>query len=237
MKVLKEQGSFEVRTPAEELKRQFMEIEMAGRTAYQSFRGEVTQESAKRFVAMLLRSGHESVIEHTSLEVKFTGVSRGLTHELVRHRLASFTQESTRYVDYAKGGDSPDLERFQLECVFPPHRDEMERVDLGGGRMMTPVEMMEEIELFYRGLRRAGWKPEDAREFLPNATGSDVVMTANWREWRHVFGMRTQKAAHWEIRKVMGDLLVGVQGIIPVVFDDFVEAGVDNNGLRYFERR
>src|SRR3989339_1754477 len=145
MKVLKEQGSFEVRTPAEELKRQFMEIEMAGRTAYQSFRGEVTQESAKRFVAMLLRSGHESVIEHTSLEVKFTGVSRGLTHELVRHRLASFTQESTRYVDYAKGGDSPDLERFMMRCVLPPHQDIQRKVDLDDGRQMSPVEMMNQI--------------------------------------------------------------------------------------------
>lgn len=235
--ILEGRGKFKILTPEEELKRQFLGIEIAGRTCYQSFRGEVTPESAQKFAKMILRRGHESVIEHTTMSVLFTECSRGLTHELVRHRLAAYSQESTRYVDYARGGDEPDLERFRMRCVLPPHRDIQERVDLGDGRQMSPVKMMDEIELFYRSLRRAGWLAEDARQVLPNALESDIVMTANWREWRHVFGMRTQKAAHWEIRRVMGDLLTETQRIIPVIFDDFAETGVDANGLRYFEQK
>lgn len=235
--ILDGKGKFTILTPEEELKRQFLGIEIAGRTCYQSFRGEVTPESAQKFTKMILRRGHESVIEHTSMSVLFSECSRGLTHELVRHRLGSYSQESTRYVDYAKGSDEPDLDRFRMRCVLPPHQDVQKKVDLGDGRELSPVDMMNEIELFYRSLRRSGWVAEDARQVLPNALESDIVTTANWREWRHIFKMRTQKAAHWEIRSVMGDLLTRTKEIIPVVFNDFVEAGVDLHGLRYFEQK
>jgi thymidylate synthase (FAD) len=140
-------------------------------------------------------------------------------------------------VDYSRGGDEPDLQRFQMRCILPPHRDSQEEIGLGDGRSMTPVDMMNEIELYYRSLRKGGWSPEDARQVLPNALESDIVMTANWREWRHVFEMRTQKAAHWEIRRVMGDLLITTQKIVPAVFDDFYVAGIDTNGLRFFEQK
>jgi thymidylate synthase (FAD) len=205
--ILKGKGKFTILTPEEELKRQFLGIEIAGRTCYQSFRGEITLESAQKFAKMILRRGHESVIEHTTMSVLFSECSRGLTHELVRHRLASFSQESTRYVDYARGEDQPDLEKFKMRCILPPHKDIQEKVDLGDGRQMSAIEMMNEIELYYRSLRIAGWIAEDARQVLPNALESDIVTTTNWREWRHIFRMRTQKAAHWEIRGVMGDLL------------------------------
>ncbi|OGM77363.1 thymidylate synthase, flavin-dependent [Candidatus Woesebacteria bacterium RIFOXYA1_FULL_43_9] len=230
-------GKFQILTPKDELRRQFLGIEIAGRTCYQSLQGEVTSESAQKFARMILRRGHESVIEHSTMTVLFSECSRGLTHELVRHRLASFSQESTRYVDYAKGGDEPDLKRFMMRCVLPPHQDIQRKVDLDDGRQMSPVEMMNQIELFYRSLRRDGWVAEDARQVLPNALESDIVTTANWREWRHIFRMRTQKAAHWEIRGVMGNLLSEVKTVIPVIFDDFVEAGRDSHGLRYFEQK
>lgn len=235
MKII-ERATFEILTPEDELKNQLLRIEKSGRTCYQSEVGEITEGTAMGFVARLMRRGHLSVLEHSAMTVKFMGGSRGLTHELVRHRLASFSQESTRYVDYAREGDDvPDLDRFQMEMVFPPHRNIANRVDLGDGRQMSPMEMAEEIERFYRALRKDGWLPEDARQILPTGLVADIVVTANFREWRHIFEMRTQKAAHWEIRDVMGRLLVKTQQLVPSVFDDFQLSGYDKNDLAYYD--
>lgn len=217
-----------------ELQGQLVRIERAGRTCYQSENGPVTVETASRFVAMLIRSGHESVIEHGGMCVKFYDVSRGLTHEFVRHRLASPSQESTRYVDYTKGADAPDLARFQLNCILPPHRDENQQVPLEDGREMSAAEMLDQIEMFYRALRKSGWGNDDARQILPTATEAEIVVTANFREWRHIFEERTQKAAHWEIRGTMNVLLETVKAIVPAVFGDFEKAGEDKNGLAYY---
>jgi len=239
MKILRDAGSFEILTPEATLRQQLLIIEQAGRTCYQSFRGEVTQKSAEKFVRMILSRNppHESVIEHGWMTVRFAECSRGFTHELVRHRLASFSQESTRYVDYARRGGKVDLKRFQVQFVMPPHRrDEPVPRDDGRG-MMTPTQMVEEMERSYRALRAVGWSPQDARQFLPIGQKAEIVMSANFREWRHIFRMRTAKDAHWEIRRVMGNLLAAVQQLVPVVFDDFVEAGADENGLRFFEQR
>ena len=222
-------------TPKRELLAQLKRIEKAGRTCYQSEKKPVTNETAGKFVKMLLSRGHESVLEHTSLTVKFQNLSRGFTHEIVRHRLASFSQESTRYVDYAKKGTGPDLAHFQTKCVAPPHRDENQRVKLSDGREMNLKEMYTEVEDFYRGLRLAGWLPEDARQILPTGLAAEIVVTANWREWRHIFKMRTSQFAHWEIRGVMNRLLTELQRVLPAVFGDFVKTGEDANGLAYFE--
>ncbi len=238
MRILKNAGSFIILTPEKELRVQLLRIEKAGRTCYQSEKKEITTESAAKFVRMILKRGHESVIEHSNMTVQFNNVSRGFTHEQVRHRLTAISQESTRYVDYAKEGKGPDLENFQLKCVVPPHRDENEKIALEDGRIMSISEMFAEYESFYRALRKAGWLPQDARQVLPIGTKSQIVISANFREWRHIFTMRTQETAHWEIRKVMGDLLEKVKTIIPGIFDDFVEAEKpDQNGLRYFEKR
>ena len=183
---------------------------------------------------MLLRGGHESVIEHTLLTVKFISSSRGFTHEQVRHRIASFSQESTRYVDYAKRGGEVDLDRFEIQFVMPPRKDEFQEILLEDGRVFTPTRMAEEYEMYYRGLRKAGWAPEDARQFLPIGIKSEIVVSANFREWRHIFAMRTAKRAHWEIRGVMGKLLKEMRNIVPVIFDDFIEEGVDKKGIPYF---
>ena len=236
MKILKNAGSFVILTPEKELRNQLLRIETAGRTCYQSEKKEVTLETAKKFAEMIIKLGHESVLEHSSIVVQFNNLSRGFTHEQVRHRLTGISQESTRYVDYAKKGAGPDLEKFQLKCIVPPHRNEHEKVEVEGGRKMSIVEMFAEYEKFYRALRKADWVPQDARQVLPIGIKSQIVISANFREWRHIFTMRTVKPAHWEIRKVIGDLLEKVQKIVPVVFDDFVEAGVDQNGLRYFEK-
>lgn len=162
-----------------------------------------------------------NVIEHSFLTVKFLGVSRGFTHEMVRHRLASYSQESTRYVDYVRRGGGADLDRFQLCCIVPPHRDEEEKVPLKDGRNVSLVDMFTEIEMYYRALRKTGWRPQDARQVLPIGIRAEIVVSANLREWRHIFAMRTSKAAHWEIRSVMCDLLSELKRIIPPVFADF----------------
>ena len=234
MKILKDAGTFEILTPLDDLRDQLLRIERAGRTCYQSETAPITKETAEKFVRMLVGRGHESVIEHTWLTVKFMKLSRGFTHEMVRHRLASFSQESTRYVDYARRGRGPDIEGFQLHCVVPPHRDENESVQLGDGRQMSLVEMFAEVEKFYRALRLAGWVPQDARQILPIGIASELVVSANWREWRHIFKMRTTKPAHWEIRSVMVMLLRELKEFLPVIFMDFEEVGVDSNGIPYF---
>lgn len=234
-KVMQDEGNSEILTPEDFLGQQIMLIEKAGRTCYQSKRGNITMDTATKFVLMLIRRGHESVLEHSIMTVRFDDCSRGFTHEQVRHRLTAISQESTRYVDYAKG--EVDLEQFQLQCIAPPHCDPNEPILLEDGRTLSMTEMFAEYEKFYRGLRQANWRPEEARQALPIGLKSEIVISANLREWRHIFFMRTSKFAHWEIRRVMGNLLETVQGIIPAMFEDFHEAGDDKNGLRYFEQR
>ena len=188
-------------------------IEMAGRTAYQS-RDKITEGSAIKFVEMIRRRGHESVLEHSSMTVEFDNVSRGFTHELVRHRLASFTQESTRYVDES-----------DFKVIVPPTRDKDDKiVELElPNKEKIKVSFSDWVNLneqMYRGLRSADWVPEDARQILPIGIKSQIVVTANFREWRHIFKLRTSPGAHWEIRRVLTNLLEEVKEKMPVIFDD-----------------
>ncbi len=230
------EGKFEVFQTKAQLMDQVMAIERAGRTCYRSQRGEITMHSAPKFLRMILRRGHESVIEHSCLTVRFSNVSRGFTHEMVRHRLAAYSQESTRYVDYA--GGKLDMEKAELAFILPPHQN------IGGGIGISVSEdlmfavlqiAVNTYEQTYKMLREVGWPPQDARQFLPIGIASSIVVTANFREWRHIFKMRTQKAAHWEIRYMMCDLLAHLKGIIPELFEDFDlhEGNVDTDGYRY----
>ncbi len=237
MKIIKGNPKFHILTPKSELINQLIRIEKAGRTCYQSEKSPVNKETAKKFVNMLIKRGHESVIEHSSLTVKFLNCSRGMTHEMVRHRLASFSQESTRYVDYAKRGEEIDLNKFQLNCIAPPHRNEKEKVVLENGEKLSLRDMFANIEMYYRGLRKAGWLPEDARQVLPIGIKSEIVVTANFREWRHIFELRTSQFAHWEIRVAMITLLKELKKILPGIFDDFQKVGVDKNGIEYYEKK
>lgn len=238
MKVLQNKGSFEILTSKSELKKQLLRIEEAGRTSYQSNKGKITTQSAKTFITHIVKRGHLSVIEHSAMTVRFLNISRGFTHELVRHRLASYTQESTRYVDYAKRGDkNVDLDKFGISLVCPPHRNPNEKVEIDGQEKMNFKEMGEQVENFYRSLRKAGWNPEDARQILPIGLTAEIVITANFREWLHIFEMRTSKYAHWEIRGVMVNLLEKVKPILSPIYDAFEMAGIDDNGMRYYERK
>lgn len=199
-------------------------IEIAGRTSYQS-RNKITDVSAAKFVEMVRKRGHESVIEHSSMTVEFNDVSRGLTHELVRHRLVAYTQESTRHVDES-----------DFQVVIPPGKDPNEiLVTLDIPNMVGAVPIPNRVQIsfsdwmglneqMYRGLREVGWKAEDRRQVLPIGIKSQIVATCNFREWRHIFKLRCDKAAHWEIRRVMVNLLKDVRKIVPVIFDDFIIA-------------
>jgi thymidylate synthase (FAD) len=178
-------------------------IEQAGRTCYKS-KDQITAESAEKFVRMIVKRGHESVIEHVSASVNFI-TNRGNSHELVRHRLCAFSQESTRYVKY-----NGDMEF--IKPVWWEDSNEIEKIVFE-----TSCEI---AELGYKALLEENWRPEQAREVLPNSLKTEIVVTANLRNWRHVFKLRTSKAAHPQIRALMLDCLEGFRTVIPVIFDD-----------------
>ncbi len=189
-------------------------IEWAGRTAYKSHH-RITKESAKKFVEKIKRLGHESVLEHSLMTVELTKISRGFTHELVRHRLASYTQQSTRYVD-----------KRRFTVIAPPNKDINKKIveltlPKGENIKVSFNQWMELNEQMYAGLKSANWQTQDARQVLPIGIEAPIVISANFREWRHIFSLRCAPAAHWEIRSIMIRLLSRVRKIIPVIFDDF----------------
>lgn len=160
---------------------------------------------------------HESVIEHESFTAKFF-IDRGVSHEMVRHRLAAFTQESTRYCNYASGRFDGEV-TFILPCFWDRSASEDPKV---GQLYRRWAHMMEDIEDCYRWMIENGASPQQARSVLPNSLKTEVVMSANMREWRHVFKLRTSKAAHPQMREVMIPLLAEMKKRIPVLFDDIV---------------
>jgi len=215
MKILKNEGTFEVLSKTEDI---IWQIANAARTCYKSF-GKQSEENDLALVKNLLKRGHYAMIEFADMTVKFTKCSRGVTHELVRHRLCSFAQESTRYVNES-----------DLHFVAPPHRED--EVYWESGNKANIKDYVHEYEFFYEQLVSQGWKPEDARQFLPIGTEAPICIKANLREWRQIFKMRCDKFAHWEIRAVMLDLLEWCQENIPVIFDDF-HFFETQDGIRY----
>ena len=184
------------------------QIELAGRTAYKS-EDKITNDSAKDFVKMILKRGHLSVIEHQSVSVRFI-CDRGVSHEIVRHRLASYTQESIRYCNYTKGKFGSEI--TVIEPCFWSQDDEKYKVW---------KQAIEQIETAYNRLVELGATPQEARSILPNSLKTEIVVTMNLREWRHFFTMRTSPAAHPQMREVAIPLLKEFQKQIPIIFDDF----------------
>ena len=180
-------------------------IEQAGRTCYKS-ESKIDKSSAEKFVKMIVASKHETVIEHISASVRFI-TNRGVTHELVRHRLCSFSQESTRYVKYSG----------EMEFIKPVWWDDL---NYSKERRNIWIKHMEEAEKSYHHALELGDHAEQARDFLPQALKTDIVVTANLREWRHIFNLRCSKASHPQIRSLMLSTLQGFAKEIPIVFDD-----------------
>ena len=193
-------------------------IELAGRTCYKS-EDKITNESAEKFVDMVTRRGHHSVIEHAVVTVKII-CDRGVTHEIVRHRLCSYSQESTRYCNY-KGGVTFVIPPW---CYIAPGDHPQEHIhevhyDLREEDWRWYVAMGE-AEKRYIELLKQGWSPQQARSVLPNSTKTEIVITANVREWRHIFRLRCSKASHPQMNEVMIPLHQEMKEIIPIMFDD-----------------
>lgn len=187
-------------------------IEAAARTCYKS-EGKIQEGSAAKLVAGLIKSGHEAMLEHASVTVKFV-VDRGINHELVRHRLASFAQESTRYCNYSK-----DDFGSEITFIIP---DYLEYKSEGWNIWK---ESMKQAEDAYFKMLDFGLSPQQARAVLPNSLKTEVVMTANLREWRHFFKLRalgTTGKPHPQMLEVAVPLLEDMKNLIPVVFDDLV---------------
>lgn len=189
-------------------------IEAVGRTCYKS-ENNITDDSAKKFVAMLIERGHEAMIEHNAISVRFI-CDRGVSHELVRHRLASFGQESTRYCNYSK--DKFGNELTFIEPVFwHDEKPETEHLYCSWRRAC------ENAEKEYMFMISNGAKPQEARSVLPNSIKTEIVMTMNIREWRHFFSLRCDTPAHPQMRELTLPLLKEMSNLIPVVFDDLAE--------------
>ena len=197
-------------------------IEKIARTCYKS-EDLINDESAETMIKKLIKMNHLAMIEHASVSVLFT-CDRGVTHEIVRHRVASYAQESTRYVNYSK-------DKFGNEIGY---------IDIAGGIALDikmkdlPVETIDAIisewhqacidaEKHYMKMLELGATPQIARSVLNNSTKSDINVTMNLREWRHFFELRCDSPAHPQMRELVIPLLKEMSEVIPIVFDDLVE--------------
>jgi len=176
-------------------------LEMCGRTAYKSY-DKISEGSDKRFVEMLIKNGHESVLEHLVITLRLV-TSRGVMAELTRHRMASFTVQSTRYVSYEK----------EIPVILPMWLDSS-TVD----QEVTWENAIYKAEQRYKELLVMGRKPEDARGVLPNDLATEIVMTANARELRHILKLRTAKGAHPDMRCLMYKISAELDEYCPEVF-------------------
>ena len=182
-------------------------LEECGRVCYKS-EHKITEDSAPAFVSRIIQSGHEAVLEHCSFTVKFI-CDRGVSHEIVRHRLASYCQESTRYCNYSKSEFG-----WQITVIEPCY------LEKGSEPYHVWKRSCDRSETEYFALLDLGLKPQEARAVLPNSLKTEVVMTANIREWRHFLKLRCSPAAHPQMREVALMLLNKVKAKVPVCFDD-----------------
>lgn len=184
-------------------------IELCGRTAYQS-EDKITDESAKSFIERIMRNKHQSVIEHFSVTVKVI-CDRGVSHEIVRHRLASYTQESTRYCNYSKGKYGNEITVIR-PSFFRDNTPEY----------LEWLKVMEQCEESYMNLLARGHSPQEARSVLPNSLKTAIVVTMNLRNWHHFFELRTAPDAHPQMREIAIPMCQDFKSRVPVMFDDIL---------------
>ncbi|AIF53522.1 FAD-dependent thymidylate synthase [Pelosinus sp. UFO1] len=208
MKIINAQAYIESDVIGEQL---LKSIERYGRVCYKS-EDKITDISAQNFAKSIMKMGHESVIEHCSVTVRVI-CDRGVSHEIVRHRIASYSQESTRYCNYSN-------EKFGNELVFI-------KPCFWTGNSAEDAEMyriweasLKEVETNYLSLISLGATPQEARTVLPNSLKTEIVMTMNLREWRHFLKLRTDIKAHPQMREVANIILREFKERIPVIFDD-----------------
>ncbi len=206
MKIIK--PSYEIMTP---INREAIlkNIELAGRTCYKS-EDKITEDSASKFVRMLVKNGHEAMIEHQAITVKFV-CDRGVSHEIVRHRIASFAQESTRYCNY-----SNDKFGSEITVIEPFFFDkDSEEYKVWWACCAT-------AEVDYLRLLRLGRSPQEARSVLPNSLKTEIVVTMNVREWRHFFKLRCASTAHPQMRELAIPLFEEMKELLPELFEDII---------------
>ena len=176
------------------------DIERIGRVCYKS-EHRITSSSAAPFVRNIIERGHESVLEHISITVRFV-TDRAIANELVRHRIAAYSQESTRYCNY----------KDKIEFIYPKN--------VSDKQLQLIMEACACAATTYQALIADGATPEIARDVLPLCTKTELIATYNLREWRHILRLRTDKAAHPKMRELMQTLLQFFQGLVPIIFDD-----------------
>ena len=176
------------------------DIERIGRVCYKS-EHRITSSSAAPFVRSIIERGHESVLEHISITVRFI-TDRAIANELVRHRIAAYSQESTRYCNY----------KDKIEFIYPKN--------VSDKQLQLIMEACACAATTYQALIANGATPEVARDVLPLCTKTELIATYNLREWRHILRLRTDKAAHPKMRELMQTLLQFFQGLVPIIFDD-----------------
>lgn len=176
------------------------DIERIGRVCYKS-EHRITSSSAAPFVRNIIARGHESVLEHISITVRFI-TDRAIANELVRHRIAAYSQESTRYCNY----------KDKIEFIYPKN--------VSDKQLQLIMEACACAATTYQELIADGATPEIARDVLPLCTKTELIATYNLREWRHILRLRTDKAAHPKMRELMQTLLQFFQGLVPIIFDD-----------------
>ena len=182
-------------------------IEACGRVCYKS-EDRITEDSAEKFCRGIIENGHEAVLEHCAFTVKFT-CDRGVSHEIVRHRIASYCQESTRYCNY-----SNDKFGKEITVIKPCYLEE------GSDNFKVWVKACMIAEACYFELINSGLTAQEARAVLPNSLKTEIVVTMNIREWRHFLRLRCAPAAHPQMQEVATMLLREVKAKIPVLFDD-----------------
>lgn len=182
-------------------------LEFCGRICYKSER-KIEINSAQKFVANIIKRGHEAVLEHVSITVKFV-VDRGVSHEIVRHRLASYCQESTRYCNYMKDDFGSEI------TVIKPYF-----LQEGSKSYNAWAYSCLEAEQEYFNMLENDCTAQEARSVLPHSLKTELIMTTNLREWRHFFKLRTPDSAHPQMREVARPLLNEFKASIPIIFDD-----------------
>ena len=192
-------------------------IERIGRVCYKS-EDKIKEDSAEKFIRAIIWRGHESVIEHQNITVKVT-CDRGVSHEIVRHRIASYSQESTRYCNYTGEKFGGQISVIDIATGFG--WDLNKENDRKKFRIWCTA--MSRAECYYQQMIGAGAKPEEARSVLPNSLKTEIVMTMNLREWRRFIRLRGSRAAHPQIREVTQMIGTEFAGRYPVFFEDLME--------------
>lgn len=183
-------------------------IEKAGRTCYKS-EHIISNDSYIKFIKNILKRGHESVLEHEKITVRVI-CDRGVTHEIVRHRIASYSQESTRYCNYSNDKFNSEISFVKPSCI-----------DANSDAFKVWKKACEICETQYFALLNWGCSAQEARSVLPNSLKTEIVITMNLREWRHFFKMRCASDAHPDMRKVANMILTEFKKNIPIIFDEY----------------